>query len=81
MTSGLGELKGFICSTIFESLMIIGDFNVDFNCGGMNCAQLQEFMDEYDLTAVDLGYRSHINFTYENSRWLCNLLVRSCSQK
>ena len=43
--------------------MIIGDFNVDFNRGGMNCAQLLEFMDEYDLTAVDLGYRSHVNFT------------------
>ena len=40
-----------------------GDFNVDFNRGGIDCAQLLEFMDEYDLTAVDLGYRSHINFT------------------
>ena len=41
----LEELEGFICSQ-FDSLMIIGDFNVDFNRGGMNCAQLLEFMDE-----------------------------------
>jgi len=78
----LGELKGFICSQSFDSLMIIGDFNfnVNFNRGGMNCAQLLE----YYLTAVDLGYRSHINFTYENSdgsvtSWLDHVLTGQSS--
>ena len=64
--------------------MIIGDFNVDFNRGGMNCAQLLEFMDEYDLTAVDLGYCSHINFAYEDSdgsvtSWLDHVLTSQSS--
>jgi len=40
----LGELEGFICSQSFDSLMIIGDFNIDFNRGGMNCVQLLEFI-------------------------------------
>ena len=38
----------------------------------------------YDLTAVDLGYRSHINFTYENSdgsltSWLDHVLTSQSS--
>ena len=80
----LGELKGFICSQSFDSLVIIGDFNVDFNRGDRNCVQLLEFMAEYALTAVDLGYRSRINFTYENSdgsvtSWLDHVLTSQSS--
>ena len=62
----LGQLEGFICSQSYDSLVIMGDFNVDFDRSGVNRSQLITFMNEYDLSAVDLCYCS-INFTYENS--------------
>ena len=57
----------YICSQSFDSLLVVGDFNVDFNRGGTNCAQLLNFMDEYDLSAVDLCHQSSIKYTYVNS--------------
>ena len=58
----LGELEGFIISQSFDSLLIAGDFNVDFGCNNPNTSQLLGFMAEYDLASVDLDYCSTIEF-------------------
>jgi len=54
----LGELEGFIHSESFDSLLIAGDFNVDFDRVGHNTTQLLTFMSDYDLIAVDRHYQS-----------------------
>ncbi len=66
----LGQLEGFICFQSYDSLLVIGDFNIDFNHSGVNCSQLLRFMDDYDLSAVDLCYHYSINYTYSCTRIL-----------
>ncbi len=71
----LGELEGFIDSQSFDHLIIAGDFNVDFDRPDSSLAQLCNFKD---LAAVDLQYRSPVNFKDDHSarswvdHFLCN---------
>lgn len=59
----LCELEGFICSQswiVSWSLLILTVMI-------MKCAQLLNFMVDYDLSAADLCYCFCIDFTFENS--------------
>ncbi len=65
----LGELEGFIDSQSFDHLIIGGDFNVDFDRPGSSLA-------------VDLQYRSSVNFTHEKDdhsarSWVDHFLCNS----
>lgn len=57
------ELRGFIDSYTSDNVVIVGDFNVDFQRVSFFRTQLQSLMSELNLNAVDL--QSHIGFTYE----------------
>ena len=46
-------------------LIIVGDFNVDFDRQGPLVPLLLEFMSENCLVASDMSYRSYVGFTYE----------------
>ena len=52
----------FFAVSIFDNLLLCGDLNVDFTCGGHNCSQLKDFMREYSLVCVDMN--SSIKYTY-----------------
>ena len=73
----LGEIEGFIATQSYDSLLIIGDFNVDFARGGTNATHLSRFMDDYYLSAVDLCF-PHIQFTFEgplgSKSWIDHVL-------
>ena len=45
------ELNSFIEYQSFDNLIlhVVGDFNVDLDCGGMNTQLLNLFMDELNL--------------------------------
>ena len=69
----LYELEGFINSQLFNSLLIAGDFNVDFARCSSNTSQLTQFLEEFDLVSVDLSYHANVQFTYEgwnSSSWI-----------
>ena len=69
----ISELEGFINSQPFNSLLIAGDFNVDFARSTPNTSQLIQFMEEFDLASVDLSYHADVQFTYEgcnSSSWI-----------
>lgn len=53
----LAELNGYIDSHTFDSLSLVGDFNVDFNCGGPNSQLLTSFIDDLQLVAADHSFR------------------------
>ena len=67
----LGELQGFIDAQQFDMLIIVGDFNVDFDRQGPLVPLLLEFMSENCLVASDLSYRSYVGFTYERDDGSC----------
>ena len=71
----LGELKGFIDTQIFKSIIIAGDFNIDFSHPGITCEYLCTLMNDLQLCAVDLLACNcfNIEFTYERD----DELVRS----
>ena len=52
----LGELQGFIDAQQFHMLIIVGDFNVDFDRQGPLVPLLLEFMSENCLVASDVSY-------------------------
>ena len=37
-------------------IIIVGDVNVDFNCGGLFAKFLKDFMTELDLCVCDLSF-------------------------
>ena len=52
----LGELGGFINSQSFDDIIIGGDFNTDFNNPSFRTFLLNNFMEEYDLVAIDTAF-------------------------
>ena len=60
----VGELEGFINSQSCNSLLIIGDFNADFDRSSSNTTQLIDFMEEFNLVSVDLYHLDNVQFTY-----------------
>ena len=58
------ELHGFINSINHDSLLVAGDFNVDFTRDSCNSIYLLQLMEELDLVAVD-SLSKNIKFTYE----------------
>ena len=44
-------------------LIIVGDFNVDFDRGGAQADLLNDFADELDLLACDLHFRESVMYT------------------
>ena len=58
-------------------MLIVGDFNVDFDCRDQLCSILSEFMSENSLCACDLSFVSSVGYTYEghNCRsWIDHIL-------
>ena len=64
--SCLSETEAFIDSMSFDSLIIGGDFNVDFSRASNNSLSLSDFMSSLNLSAVDCLFPSipSIPFTY-----------------
>ena len=66
-------------------LVIIGDFNYDFDRPGPLANLLCDFMSELDLVSCDINFRGSVMFTYERDDGLCRswidhvLCSRSCS--
>ena len=60
----LGELDGFIHSCHSDVVVIVGDFNVDFD----RCCQLtrllRDFMSDHSLFSCDLPFKDEVMFTY-----------------
>ena len=64
-------LLSFINSQSFNSLLVTGDFNVDF----ARCSP--KFLEEFNLVSVDLSYHANVQFTYEgynSSLWIDRIL-------
>ena len=75
--STLGELQSFITSHCCDVVLIVGDFNVDFDRRDQLCSILSEFMSENSLFACDLSFVSSVGYTYErhNCRsWINHIL-------
>ena len=78
----LGELQGFIASHHYDVLLIVGDFNVDFDRACSFHSVLVDFMSELHLVASDLPYRSSVGFMYEgpqgsSTSWIDHVLCSS----
>ncbi len=56
-------IDGFISSESFDNLLIVGDFNVDFDCACFNSSHLLGFMDDYNISA---GREASGNATQES---------------
>jgi hypothetical protein len=67
----IGELKGFLDVHNYDVLLIVGDFNVDFDRRGPLASLLLEFMADNHLVASDLSYRSAVSFTYVRDDGSC----------
>ena len=58
-------------------MLIVGDFNIDFDRRDQLCSILSEFMSENSLCACDLSLVSSVGYTYEghNCRsWVYHIL-------
>ena len=78
----LGELDGFINSQICDIVVIVGDFNIDFDRCNHYTSLLRDFMYDLSLNACDLPFRKDVLFTYERDdglsrSWIDHVL---CSQ-
>ena len=61
----LGELEVFISVHNFDTNVIVGDFNVDFDCDVRLTDLLRVFVFDLDLSVCDLQFRDNIHYTYE----------------
>ena len=78
----LGEIEGFIVSQQFDNIVLVGDFNVDFDRGGSLADMLLDFMTDLNVVTCDLSHRNSIDFTYERDdgivrSWIDHII---CSQ-
>ena len=78
----LSELQGFIASHHYDVLLIVGDFNDDFDRACSFHSVLVDFMSELDLVASDLPYRSSVGFMYEgpqgsSTSWIDHVICSS----
>ena len=67
----LAGLNGFIDSQSYNSLLLVGDFNVDFDRGGLNSQFLTTFIDDLNLSVVDLSFRPSVKYTFESDDGSC----------
>ncbi len=74
----LAELEGFIQAQQFDSLLIVGDFNVDLDRDRFNTEQLVSFIGEFNLVSVDYCFRSRVVYTFEgpngSKSWLDHII-------
>ena len=78
----LDELDGFIHSHPCDVVIIVGDFNIDFDRCNCVTGLLYDFMSDHDLVYCDLCFRDDVMFTYEHDdghsrSWIDHVL---CSQ-
>ena len=78
----LGELDGFIHSCHSDVVVIVGDFNVDFDRCCQLTSLLRDFMSDHSLFSCDLPFKDEVMFTYERDdglsrSWIDHVL---CSQ-
>ena len=62
----LGELDDFIHSNQSDVVVIVGDFNVDFDRCNQITSLLSDFMSDHGLCSCDLLFRDDVQFTYEH---------------
>ena len=62
----LGKLDGFIHSNQSDVVVIVGDFNVDFDQCNQITSLLSDFMSDHGLCSCDLLFRDDVQFTYEH---------------
>ena len=80
----LGEVEGFIDSLHCDNNIIVGDFNDDFDRGGLSADLLSDFVLNLNLSVCDLHYRESVKFTYERDdglvrSWIDHILCSSPS--
>ena len=68
-SESLCELDGLLSAEHFDSIIIAGDFNVDFTRSGPNCSNLYALMSSNNLVSVDQMYT--INYTYHKDDISC----------
>ena len=68
-SESLCELDGLLSAEHFDSIIIAGDFNVDFTRSGPNCSNLSALMSSNNLVSVDQMYT--INYTYHKDDFSC----------
>ena len=78
----LGEVEGFIDSLQCDNNIIVGDFNADFDRGGLSADLLSDFVLDLNVSVCDLHYRESVKCTYERDdglvrSWIDHVL---CSQ-
>ena len=73
-----GEIGAFIDSQSYDSLIIAGDFNVDFSRICYNYSLLSDFISSLNLCAVDRLFHASIPFTYPMLN--LNILLELCLQ-
>ena len=79
-----------ICSVITIVVVLVGDFNVNFDRGGALGKLLVDFLSELNLCACDMSFHSSVNYTYEREdgsahSWIdhycmLSVLFLSCDQ-
>ena len=65
-----------------DNNIIVGDFNADFDRGGISADLLSDFVLDFNLSVCDPHYRESVKFTYERDdglahSWIDHIL---CSQ-
>ena len=76
-----GELAGYILVNPTDELMIVGDFNVDFNRSQNQFTMtLSQFMYDRGLVAADQFFAHKIPYTYESDlcvgrTWIDHILI------
>lgn len=63
----LGELEGFMDSQQCDRNILVGDFNVDLDCGGCLADLLNDYISDSDLCVCDLSYSSSVKYTFESN--------------
>ena len=67
----LAELNGFIDSQSYNSLLLVGDFNVWILIARWTQFADLNLIDELNLLAVDLSFRPSVKYTFESDDGSC----------
>ena len=78
----LGEINGFIHSYHSDVVVVVGDFNVDFDRWCQLTNLLCDFIYDHSLCFCDLLFKDDVLFTYKRDDGLCRSWIGRvlCSQ-
>ena len=78
----LGEIVGFISSTVLHFVVVAGDWNTDLWQPGEFTDAVCSFLRELNLSLVDLCFPDSVGFTYlghdGSKSWLDHIAVSNC---